>query len=324
MFRKDDTAVRSWKRHDAAALISLQRSLVEAAHRLLRPGGRMVYATCTYNPEENERNIAWALETFPDLDVIPAPGYPGGLAPGRSDWCPGHPELAGAVRVWPHLAGGEGQFAVLLRKAAAVPQMASSRLQKVEQTVSAPDGNGPHKQKGSAKTGRRTDGLAPRPLQPAPQDAMEAFEAFCACELSEEAALIGSEAIVRTSMRGGGSSWWLHGTGLYWQSGTGGTEVPHFGSLRLEMPGLYVGEWASGRFEPSSALLHALTPQAALRRLDFHAGDEDLLRYLHGETVMREGERGWTAVLADGYPLGWGKQEDGFVKNRYPKGWRML
>ena len=38
---------------------------------LLKPGGRLVYSTCTINPEENECNVAYALRTFP-LDLIPA------------------------------------------------------------------------------------------------------------------------------------------------------------------------------------------------------------------------------------------------------------
>ena len=37
---------------------------------LLRPGGVLVYSTCTYNPAENEKQVAWALKTFPQLELL--------------------------------------------------------------------------------------------------------------------------------------------------------------------------------------------------------------------------------------------------------------
>ncbi|TPX67260.1 hypothetical protein SpCBS45565_g03904 [Spizellomyces sp. 'palustris'] len=50
-----------------------QRSLLHAAHKLLRPGGVLVYSTCTINAAENEHNIAYALATFPDLEIMAVP-----------------------------------------------------------------------------------------------------------------------------------------------------------------------------------------------------------------------------------------------------------
>ncbi|KAJ3287971.1 putative methyltransferase nsun6 [Borealophlyctis nickersoniae] len=47
-----------------------QRSLLHAAHRLLRPGGRLVYSTCTIAVSENEANVGYALEQFPDLEIL--------------------------------------------------------------------------------------------------------------------------------------------------------------------------------------------------------------------------------------------------------------
>lgn len=322
MFRKDETAVRSWERHDAPGLQAIQRSLLAAAHTLLCPGGRLVYSTCTYNPDENERQIAWALEQYPDLEMVSADAYPGGLASGRSDWVPGHPELAGAVRVWPHLANGEGQFAALLRKREDNTVMRERGVAPV-----GTEASGKHAERGASanvsdKRGKRAHEMV-RTVEPAPLMAVEALQAFCEAEIVSDATIVGSAQPFVEVLRSP-QEFLLSGTALYW-SGYARTCPPErLAGLRLEMPGLYVGDWSSERYEPSAALLHALTRDAARRQLVLGAQDESMRRYLHGETLMREGERGWLAILVDGFPLGWGKQEDGFLKNRYPKGWRML
>jgi len=48
---------------------SYQRALIKVAHRLLKPGGRMIFSTCTFNPKENEEQVAWILEKFKDMEL---------------------------------------------------------------------------------------------------------------------------------------------------------------------------------------------------------------------------------------------------------------
>ena len=55
-----------------------------AAARLVRPGGRLAYSTCTFNPEENEGTVARFLDTHPEFELIEPPRRPG-LSPGRPD-----------------------------------------------------------------------------------------------------------------------------------------------------------------------------------------------------------------------------------------------
>ena len=285
MFRKDEKAIGSWLRHGPDSFVPVQQSLLEAAWTMLKPGGHVAYATCTFNPDENERNIVWALDRFPDMMVVPISDLRNGLQPGRPEWAGNRREVAGAVRIWPHLMEGEGLFV--------------TRLQKKQQ---------------SGTMERTSNAVGRQCFHAAPPDAVIAWKTFLDSEMAPDARMIASGLPI-----GGISHIVLSGTLLYSLPGDGSFPA----TLHAEMPGLLLGEWQNDRFEPSAALLHALEPDAALRRLDFTADSEAARRYLHGETLIREGERGWTAVCVDGYPLGWGKQEDGFMKNRYPKGWRM-
>ncbi len=47
-----------------------QRSLMHAAHALLKPGGKMIFSTCTYTVEENEDNVQYFMNTFKDMQII--------------------------------------------------------------------------------------------------------------------------------------------------------------------------------------------------------------------------------------------------------------
>ena len=67
-----------------------------------------------------------------------------------------------------------------------------------------------------------------------------------------------------------------------------------------------------------------LNAQDVVHKLNFSSSDEDLYRYLKGETLFQEGKKGWKLITVEGYPLGWAKQVQGFLKNAYPPGWRRL
>ena len=80
------------------------------------------------------------------------------------------------------------------------------------------------------------------------------------------------------------------------------------------------------RFEPAQALAQALRAEEVKRCCSTRVceSDDRAVRYLRGEslTVDEPGADGWCLVLADGYPLGWGKRSGDVVKNHYPKGLR--
>jgi 16S rRNA (cytosine967-C5)-methyltransferase len=60
---------------DIQALVELQRKLMENAARMLKPGGVFVYSTCSLEPEENEENLKWFLETHPDFKTVSIAQY---------------------------------------------------------------------------------------------------------------------------------------------------------------------------------------------------------------------------------------------------------
>ncbi|CAH1215155.1 Ribosomal RNA small subunit methyltransferase F [Paenibacillus plantiphilus] len=127
MFRKDESMIGEWERHSVSRCSAMQRDIMKHAYRMLAPGGTLVYSTCTFSPEENEAQIAELLAAYQDLEVVPV-ALAHGWAPGRPDWIgsdlvatlPAGSELinslSGTVRLWPHLTGGEGHYAAVLRK----------------------------------------------------------------------------------------------------------------------------------------------------------------------------------------------------------------
>ena len=132
MFRKEDAAVTDWSEDTVAMCAVRQKAILDEAAGLLRPGGRLVYSTCTFAPEENEGVIAHFLANHPDyrIEAADAPYF----APGRPEWADGNPALADTFRLWPHLLKGEGHFAAVLRRidgeTGEIPAQQTERLPK--------------------------------------------------------------------------------------------------------------------------------------------------------------------------------------------------
>ena len=106
MFRKEEAAVTDWSQETVEMCARRQREILHSAAKLVRPGGRLVYSTCTFAPEENEETVTAFLETHPDFtpEVMEAPWF----TPGEN----------ASHRLWPHKLLGEGHFAAVLRKTA--------------------------------------------------------------------------------------------------------------------------------------------------------------------------------------------------------------
>lgn len=125
MFRKSEGARQEWSLKRVASCALRQHDILEQARRLVKPGGMLAYSTCTFAPEENEAVIARFLEEQPTFELVSTGALPG-TTPGRPEWIDlaGLPakgaahkkSLQASVRLWPHLAAGEGHFVALLRR----------------------------------------------------------------------------------------------------------------------------------------------------------------------------------------------------------------
>ena len=101
MFRKEEAAVTDWSEETVFMCERRQAEILLSAALMLRPGGRLVYSTCTFSPEENEGRVSEFLHTHPDfsIEAVDAPWF----SPGRPDWVQNPaPGLEKTFRLWPH------------------------------------------------------------------------------------------------------------------------------------------------------------------------------------------------------------------------------
>ena len=104
MFRKEEAAVTDWSQETVTMCAQRQQEILRSAAMLVRPGGRLVYSTCTFAPEENEQTIAAFLQEH--TDFVPEPQDAPWFVAGEN----------ASYRMWPHKLLGEGHFAAVLRK----------------------------------------------------------------------------------------------------------------------------------------------------------------------------------------------------------------
>lgn len=103
MFRKEPEAVQEWSPASVEACAARQRIILPHAAAMLKPGGRMVYSTCTFNTLENEQTVAAFLAECPEFTLL------------REE------------RIWPHREFGEGHYAALLEKSSSYNDIARGR-----------------------------------------------------------------------------------------------------------------------------------------------------------------------------------------------------
>lgn len=111
MFRKDPQSIDEWSTANVAMCQERQREILSDIWQCLKPGGLLIYSTCTYNTLENEENAAWAAEQLgAELISIDIP----------SEWNISGNKLSSSsfnvYRFFPHKTQGEGFFACIMRK----------------------------------------------------------------------------------------------------------------------------------------------------------------------------------------------------------------
>lgn len=116
MFRKSPAIMKNWEQYGVEYYQKLQREILPSAVKMLRPGGMLLYSTCTFSPEEDEDTLAFLLSEYPELSMAEIPLSYEGFAPARPEWAQGPEEIKKAIRIWPHRMEGEGHFVALLKK----------------------------------------------------------------------------------------------------------------------------------------------------------------------------------------------------------------
>lgn len=109
MFRKDSAVMRAWTEKSNDTYSALQREIIDAAVQMLKPGGRLMYSTCTFSPKENEESVSYLLERYPDFHLVPIAEYEG-FGTGLEQYGRAGAELKKCVRIWPQRMRGEGHF----------------------------------------------------------------------------------------------------------------------------------------------------------------------------------------------------------------------
>ncbi|MDO5589585.1 MAG: RsmF rRNA methyltransferase first C-terminal domain-containing protein [Lachnospiraceae bacterium] len=128
MFRKDKKMVKAWEEHGPEFFANIQKSIITQAARMLKPGGMLLYSTCTFDGRENEGTIEYLLNAYPEFEILEMKGYEG--------FADGIPKLTTSksedfkktVRIFPHKMKGEGHYLALLRKGKSIEKLEDKKL----------------------------------------------------------------------------------------------------------------------------------------------------------------------------------------------------
>lgn len=258
MFRKDPSLIQSWLANGPEQYSALQKELIVQCFDMLKPGGKMVYSTCTFSPVENEDVALHLLHMRKDARILPIEKRPSCFAMGI------RANAENCARLYPHLLQGEGHFACLIGK----------------------------------------DGASEK--HPVFQHAACLTEP-CASFLKECQLSFGNTKVIKDKVY----------------------SLPSIdidtSRLRVIRSGLLLGSIEKKRFEPSQALAFHLDANAFTQSIRLAPDDLRVRKYLCGETIVVDSKaKGWVLVCLEDYPLGFGKIQNGVIKNKIEKNYRIL
>lgn len=300
---------RKWAKQVAKA----QEKLLRRAVELTRPGGTLLYVTCTFGPEENEAVLTRALADS-DLMVepleLPVP-HARGLAGFRDEAY--DPALAGAVRLYPHHLDSGGLFLCRLRKGEGEGPAAAVGWTAVPAAFPEPEeAQGPEEARGQAGPGA-PDGSDPEAevqteVQAEVQAELDRAFPFLSATLGVPADVLGPLRWLRR-----GTNLWAHSLDAWplgaWKPG-GHWRVVAVGFRAFDLGG-------DGPPRPTNDLLGWLGDRVP-ERVELSAAE--WLRLLEERTLPSPGSDGLVALAHDGVVLARGYRRDGVVRHEVPKG----
>lgn len=297
MFRKEPELIKSWQKKGPQDYVPLQREILGYAVRMLKPGGELVYSTCTFSLEEDEGIVEWALANMPEMELLPITLWEGASA--GFDKSP-------VIRLFPHKVEGEGHFAALFRKREESVRKPGERTEEGTEEKTAE--SLVEKREGQTKY-KNHDRKKERKREPADVRSLDDISDFLKWEgllrhPFDRGKMMIKEDQVYLLPEGFDPNW----------------------QLRYLRTGLLLGSVKKGRFEPSQAAAMAMGTDEFAHTFSMKREDERVIRYLKGESLLLSEEEavydGWVLVCVDGFPLGWAKAFGQGLKNKYYPGWR--
>lgn len=288
MFRKDETAVSEWSPENVEICWQRQRRILADIWPCLKPGGLLIYSTCTYNTKENEENVRWIRDELGadilPLDVPAGWGITGNLLAG---------EDFPVYRFLPHKTQGEGLFLAVLRKVGEGDDADSEPMMRMER-VNA------DRQRG--KKGNNGKSTAPAAFGKEQLTMMQGWLH------DADAYTLMPDGPMLTAF----SKAWLPVLSLLKQR------------VRIWQAGLELARLKGKDCIPAHALaLSNLLKRDAFvcREVDYHMA----IAYLRKEAVNLSDTdtRGFVLVTYRGFPLGFVKNVGNRANNLYPQEWRI-
>ncbi len=319
MFRKNPAVIEAWQEKGPEYFSKLQKEIILHGAEMLRPGGMMLYSTCTFSPAENESIITHLLRERPEMEVVPMEDYEG-FSPGVAafDGETFHESCRLCRRIFPHKMLGEGHFLALLHKKE--EKQCMETIGSLTENVLWDTGNDGKRKKDKKK--RKKDSRQVR------QNVRnECWWDVCG-GLDKEQRQAVAEFFSHVKRKLCPERIDVRGDKLYYVP----EETREAQGIHFLRNGIYMGNLKKKRFEPSQPFALVLSKDTFDNCLDLPGDDLRLARYLRGESFqLCEDEQtgmvsgltnGWYLVLADGFPLGFGKIAGNVLKNKYPAGWR--
>lgn len=295
MFRKDPVAVEEWSPENVEVCWQRQRSIIADIWPALKPGGILIYSTCTYNAKEDEENVRWIREELGAEVLEPEV---------RAEWnitgnllCAGSAadspsEAFPVYHFFPHKTRGEGFFLAVLRKPEAEGETSPVSMGAKGKNAKKKDKKG--------KGGGAAQSLVSKEHLHLARTWMDEEKAAGYAVLAEE-----------TSVR------------AFPQRYADELAVLRQ-SLRVVSAGVVVGEVRGKDFIPE----HALAMSLLLRNGAFATADisyEQAIAYLRKEAIAlpATAPRGYVLLTYRGVPLGFVKNIGNRANNLYPQEWRI-
>ena len=304
MFRKDETAIREWSMEHVQMCADRQQMILKEAAKMLKPGGVLVYSTCTFAPAENEGAISEFIKRHEDF-VIEGVEQERFFSLGEKAWTENPAEgIEHTMRLWPHKIDGEGHFVARLKKAEGL-------YADVCLTIEEEMRRGQGKDSKVNKVNKVNRGNKGSQGGKSEIDSIQLCKDFLHKELGiskEKQEQLEEKAV-----------YILFGEQVYLVP----KQMIPLQGIKVVRPGLHLGTGKKNRFEPSHALALYINKEDVKQH--YEMTDEETLQYLKGETFNCDASmKGWVLLTTHGYSIGFGKAGGGQMKNHYPKGLRKM